>query len=657
MTANLPLPIIQAIIVCLLMFAIATHTTIAQTTELDNGFRDHGPFSHAARCYGMVCSEDAAGDPVVLAWLFDHRGAYALAVIDAWTGEIEEIPRPMSGRNHYASVLGSNGRYYTYFGSHFLEFDPQKREFTVVQEGPPLTARSMTEDDDGVIWAALSFDSYVVSYDPKTGEFRNWGKLHDHPSLQFPGQIQADDRGWIYIAIGLAVRQIFMLNPDTGEVSRAIEEDEVMPLEETRIGMRLYRDRNGKVYARTPADGNPRQWYLLYDGQAAKLDVEPEIDEKPIIAGHQGLKHRDLPNGERVKELDLVEGRLVVENPETGETREMEFQTSAEGHVGMGVAAAPDGTLAGGTYIPHRFFNYDPQADTWVRHDSPKQWNAVTSTDDMFYVATYAHGDLLQWDPSREWTEPATGDPNSNPRFLVRNSDANRQAQRPYTLLAHPDGRQIIYGGMPGYGSTGGGLVFYDRHSEAVEVIPHEDLLPWHCIASLEALPHGTIVGGSSIQPARGGVQKADVAELFLMDSESRKLLWHDTLLDGAERYCDLHVGPEGVVFGIADRTRLFVFDPAQRAIVHEVNVEPEFGETVHAQAPRIFIQTPDGRIFLLFKNGIVQLDPETYELRKTAEAPRDLYNGGAYLGGRLYFGAGVHLYSWEVPPAVWVSQ
>ncbi len=367
----------------------------AETEGLGNGFMDHGPFSHAARCYGMVCTEDAEGAPVVLVWLFDRRGTYALAVIDAQTGEIEEIPRPVGGRCHYASVLGSNGKYYTYVGNHFLEFDPKKREFTAVIEGPPQTARSMTEDDNGVIWAALSFDSYVVSYDPKTDEFRNWGKLHDHPSLQFPSQMEADDRGWIYIAIGLAVRQIFMLNPQTGEVIRAIPEDEVMPLEETRVGMRLYRDKNGKVYARTPADGNPRQWYMLYDGEAMKLNSEPELDKKPIIAGSQNLQHHELPGGERVKQLDLIEGRLVVENPNTGTTREMEFATNAVGHVGMGLCATPVGTIAGGTYIPHRTFNYDPETDTWERHDSPKQWNAITATEDLVYIATYAHGDLL----------------------------------------------------------------------------------------------------------------------------------------------------------------------------------------------------------------------------------------------------------------------
>jgi len=60
----------------------------------------------------------------------------------------------------------------------------------------------------------------------------------------------------------------------------------------------------------------------------------------------------------------------------------------------------------------------------------------------------------------------------------------------------------------------------------------------------------------------------------------------------------------------------------------------------------------PDGRIFALFTDGIVLVNPETYELTMVAEAPRGLGNGGAYLDGRLYFAGGVNLLSWPVPPA-----
>ena len=247
---------------------------------------------------------------------------------------------------------------------------------------------------------------------------------------------------------------------------------------------------------------------------------------------------------------------------------------------------------------------------------------------------------------------PTTRDnPDSNPRYLAQ-TYAHPHVGRPYTILAHPDGRHVIFGGTPGYGYTGGGLVFYDIETETAEIIKHEALVPWHSQASLVALPDGTLVGGTTIAPAMGGTPIAEVAELYILDMETRQVRWHGALIDDAERYNDLIVGPDGKVFGIADRTRLFVFDPEQQEIVHLADTPEEFGPAVHQQGPRIFIPVPDGRIFALFSGGIALLNTETYELEMVAQAPRGLANGGTYHDGRLYFAGGVNLFSWEVPPA-----
>ncbi|MFP3904470.1 MAG: hypothetical protein ACLFWB_09555, partial [Armatimonadota bacterium] len=164
-----------------MLHLLAAAPVYSQTTDLGDGFKDHGPFSTAAQSRGMVCTEDGDGRSVVLVWLFDHRYSYALGVIDAETGEIEEIPRPIDRDCPFASLLAENGRYYTYFGGHFMEFDPQKREFTAVKKGPESAnrARSMTEDDNGVIWAGLSNNADVVSYDPRTGELREYGPVYE----------------------------------------------------------------------------------------------------------------------------------------------------------------------------------------------------------------------------------------------------------------------------------------------------------------------------------------------------------------------------------------------------------------------------------------------------------------------------------------------
>lgn len=644
-------------VLCAVIILIAAQTAMGRTRDLGNGFKDHGAFGDVAKSRGMVCTEDGEGNPVVLVWFFDHRYAYALGVINALTGEIERIPRPIGHDCPFSSILGSNGRYYTYFGGHFLEFDPEEREFSVVQKGPDdaRRARSMTEDDEGRIWAALSPNTDVISYHPQTGELKEYGSVYQHPSRQFPQYIAADDKGWIYVGIGLSVGEIVMLNPATAEATPVVPEDErVGTSQDVRGRHPVFRDRNGKVYGYTLLADGGRQWYELYEGKARKLQEAPEIDEKPIITGSQGLRHRQLPNGERVKELDLADGRLVVEDPESGDTRSFEFDTGAEGGAAMGVAAVPGGTLAGGTYIPHQFFNYDPKSDAWTRRDCYGQWNTVRATDKLVYISTYTRGTMLEWEPSRPWVPTKKNNPDSNPRRLP-GTYAAPELGRPYALLAHPQGRYVIAGGFPGYGCTGGALVFYDRQADSAQIIPHEDLIPWHSTMSLVALPDGKVLGGTTPRPSNGGVRKAEGdAELYILDPATQQIEWHEAVIEGAYRYDDMIMGPDGTVFGIIDRTRLFVFDPANRTILHEADLSEDFGETVYQQGPRIFVKVPDGRIFILFDRGIAQLDTDSYEVTMVAEPSFGLGQGGAYLDGRLYFAAGshgAHLYSWKVPP------
>jgi hypothetical protein len=100
----------------------------------------------------------------------------------------------------------------------------------------------------------------------------------------------------------------------------------------------------------------------------------------------------------------------------------------------------------------------------------------------------------------------------------------------------------------------------------------------------------------------------------------------------------------------VADYRKFFVFDPSQRAVVHQYDAEKEFGPTNSQQGPRIFVQAPGRVVYMLFQQGIVHVDPETFKLTMVAKSPVPIGAGGDYLKGRLYFGGGSHVYSWAVP-------
>ena len=109
----------------------------AQSVDLGNGFIDHGVATPISNHRGTVATVDGNGRPVVLAWLMDHRSCYSLLMVDALTGEAEQFPTPQVGDSPFASVLSSRNRFYTHFGSTFLEFDPVKREITFQAKTAP----------------------------------------------------------------------------------------------------------------------------------------------------------------------------------------------------------------------------------------------------------------------------------------------------------------------------------------------------------------------------------------------------------------------------------------------------------------------------------------------------------------------------------------
>ena len=153
--------------------------------------------------------------------------------------------------------------------------------------------------------------------------------------------------------------------------------------------------------------------------------------------------------------------------------------------------------------------------------------------------------------------------------------------------------------------------------------------------------------------PGTGGEQKATLAELYVLDLGTRRVVWHQPLLAGVREYTALCALPDGRVLGVADQRRLFAFDPQARRIVHEQDLEPQFGLTTSQQGPRVFVSpAEDGRVFLLLRCGIAAIDPQDLRVRLLARAPVNVGPGGDFLDGRIYFGSGSHLYSFAVPAA-----
>jgi hypothetical protein len=640
---------VRTSLVTLAILAWAGTAALAARDDLGNGFMHHGVATPVSTGRGTVATVDGAGRDVVLVWLFDRRGGYALLMIDAETGKSEEYPMPFppGGDCPYTSILSSGNKFYTHFNSHFVEFDPARRAFTFHHKTAPRMAMGMTEDDNGVIWAVTYPQSGVVSFNPGTREFKDYGHVHPENWNQYQRQVAADDAGWIYFGIGQTASHIIGFDPSTGKAKPMIPENE-----RVRGAGVVCRDVNGKVYgypgtaADRPNDAQDN-WYELHKGEARKIGKQPAIHAKPIITSSQALVHKEFPDGKRLQLCDLVERVLVVEDPKARTVKKLKFEYSSEGAHLMGLAVAPDGTLCGGTAFPMRFFSYDPQTDKWTNRECHGQWNTIARQGDRFFVGGYGGGFLLEWNPARDWVPTEKGKPDSNPLFLT---DCEPAIHRPHHLLAHPDGKTLVLAGTPGYGFTGGGLLFWDRQTKKHTLLEHTAISPLQGTMSLAALPGGKLLGGTTTSPGTGGEKKARQAELYIMDMESKKVEWHEAVFPGAQDYPDLCPWPNGLIYGVADRTRFFVFDPAKHKIIHEQNTQTQFGPTNSQQGPRIFVTDPQNAVYMLFVKGICRIEPDTFEIKLLAESPVPIGPGGDYCKGRIYFASGSHLYSYKVP-------
>lgn len=606
-------------------------------------FDCHGVATPVSSSRGTVATVDGAGRNVVLVWLFDHRGGYALLMIDAESGNSEEFPTPFAPNNDcpFASLLSGANKYYTHFNSHFVEFDPERRAFTFVAKSAPRVAMGMTEDDSGRIWAATYPNSGLMSFDPRSREFRDYGPVYKQNWPQYQRHVAADDAGWVYFSVGFTASQIVAFDPAQGRAIPLLSESERAP-----GSAYVYRDLDGMVYGRARQDSTDG-WCAMRAGEARRVVGPVPQRPKPIVTGSQDLFHRVFPDGHRLKRIDFVERLIEVERPAGAGLKRARIEYSSEGAHIMSLIAFCDGSIRGGTAFPMCAFSFNPKSGEWTNRATWGQWNTMARQAERIYIGAYTGGQLLEWEPCRPWFIPADGPsagPECNPRLLASCSPA---INRPHVLLAHPDGRTVIMGGTPEYGHTGGGLLLWDCLSGTGTLLVHDDLLPDHSVASLAPLPGRRLLGGTTTRPGSGGEQKVFEAELFILAMDTRKIEWRGAAIPGAMEISELCPGPGGLVFGLACMDRFdsvareskhlfFVFDPVSKRIVSAQDTESEFGPVGYQQGQRKLIPGPAGVVYVLFRHRVAAASPATLRLAPAADAPAPIDTGGDMLGDRI---------------------
>ncbi|MFW5868254.1 MAG: hypothetical protein ACOCX2_10585 [Armatimonadota bacterium] len=621
---------IALIVICLSLVA-SVHAQDAATR-----FTDHGVGAPVAESRGFVTAQDADGDPLLIALSLDQSPRGWILLIDPETGETDQFyyPEGVSNTPPFASLVSETGRFYTVLGKNFVEFDPAAREWLFhgvpPEAGMHVTGSAMCDGPDGRIFAGMHQNCQLISYDPETQELAAHGRLDE--AEKYVNTLVAGPDGWVYAGIGTARQNVVAMNPETGERVQ-------IPSEEERVhgSGHVRRGTDGEVYGRA-AD----TWWRLRGGQAEVVAAEDVPAAAPTGAIDWGQRTAPLPGG-TVATLDLPERELTIAPPE-GEPRLVEFDYESEGANITSVAAGPDDNIYASTSHPMHLVRYDPAADELTDLGHVPQIGggnmcAMTTAGDGLYAASYAGGQVWRYDPTLPFQPLSEDAPNP-----VELAQYKQDLCRPRACVADDTERWVISGGYAGYGLVGGGLAVHDRETGETELLTHEDVIEFESTITMRFLPSGHLIGGTSISAPGGGHPQSDEGTLYILDLESREVIYQTNPVEGAPDVFSIEVGPDGLVYGLASGSRFFVFDPQSREVIHREDLS-EYGGL-----PRqTLVLGPDGNIYATFTSAIVRITPGTFEHEKLADPPKGIGAGAVIVEGRLYYASGSHLWSYDL--------
>lgn len=605
----------------------AAEAQAGQSQAQAAGFVDHGIPTPVAQTRGVVSTVDQSGQDVILTWLQDWRGGYAILMVNAETGASQQfdVPFKPDGDEPSAIYLSSKNRLYTLFNSQFVEFDVASKRFTFHGKVNGKTAMSLTEDKDGRIWAATYPNNQLVSFNPQNSSLQNHGQLAKESWTQYPRSIAVDAHGWVYVGSGLAASQIYAYNIQSHATQALLSSSQ--RVSGTAV---VTQSQSNVVYAR-----NGRQQFMLTNGKASGLSAGAQVAESNLKGGAQNLVDREFPSGRRLVSVDMHDRTLVTRDA-SGQQKTVKFNYTTQGAALTFVCATGDNKVCGGTRFPMHTFYYNAGDNKFDSKQLPRQPNVMAALGSRLYVAAYPDGKLFQESENgkNEFSEVLNAYPSIN---------------RPHAMLIMGGGSQIALAGTPEYGTTGGGMMFWNRSSGQKSRIDHWHLVPNHSVQAMVELSNGMLLGGTTVAPGTGGVTKAtDSSELFLMDANTHEVRWRGAPVPGAKTITDLMVGTDGLVYGLADSVDLFVFNPNNRQVVSVNRFSKDLGPSVYAQGTRAFVKGTDGSIYVLLYNGIGKVDTKAHTVSRVVSSPVRITVGGAAANGRIYFGSNNHLYSWK---------
>ncbi|WP_309120770.1 hypothetical protein [Paenibacillus sp.] len=604
-------------------------------------FTDHGVPAPAVESRTAAVCRNLDGDErvVVLA-----RGF--LLVVDPATERCAQVPFPNGNEEYpYICFAGSDGTFYTGAGTQFLAFDPFEGMFLHAEDvgaAGELVGFSFAESADGTIYFAAYPHCRLFAYHPSERRVAKFGSLDK--TEKYPSHLAADAEGWVYAGIGTERKGIVAYRPADGLAVQLVPEDE-----RTRGMGVVHASADGAVFGhwafsdlREEETPERYRWMRFQGGRAVPVDWR---DVPPsLYSGAAFFRlHRQLSGAWRVEKHDLAERELTLRAADGAGVRTIPLRYECGGAQLSPLAAGPDGRVYGTSNHPLHFFRYDP-AEERLRSFGGKAIQfggggnlcAYASVGPVLAGAAYPGGHLHLFDTRLPVSEE--GEPR-NPRIAV----SHKEVHRPRCMLAHSDGEHVLYGGYPGYGAVGGGLCVYNVATGVDTLLTHERIVPYQSTICLAEGKGGAVFGGTSVETPGGAEPRETRAKLY-------RLRWDGLTVDRvwspveAREIVWVYADRLGRIHGMTSGSSYFVFDPDAETVVAETDLSA-WGTPVRVGLTAL----EDGLVYGALSRALFRLDPDSDAPVKLAEPPVPATSGLAVAGGRLFFGAGSHLWSFAL--------
>ncbi|MGD0822460.1 MAG: hypothetical protein ABSA71_17130 [Desulfomonilia bacterium] len=547
---------------------------------------------------------------------------FEMAAIDPATGEVRLYPNPIKGEyGAHCMVAGPDGNVYlgTLPNAHLVKLDTKAGK--LIDLGRPSATEEYIWDvafgSDGKLYGATYPNAKLVRYDPTSRVLDDLGRMD--PVENYAHYLASSDAGFMYVGIGMAKMNIAAYEITTGKYR------EILPPQFQVSGNAMvYRGTDGNVY------GISGEQYFRLDHWIAMpiavKDAAPPMPKNKLYDGRL---------------LELRGHTLVIKDPIHEQSIERDIDYEGNELPVFRIGFGPDGFLYGSSILPARLLRLDMtqlQFQELGELGGGEVYSFLEHEDKLLMAAYSSLAPLMVYDP----VKPFQKDPTAPNPMLINFKDSDEN-WRPLAFINGPGGK-VFVGSIAGYGKLGGPLCMWNVQTSTIDLYPN--LIRDQSVTTL-AVWRNLITGGTTIFGGGGSHPTQKDAEIFLWNPETRKLEFEAIPVPGASSIYNLLTAPNGLVYGIADRT-MFIFDPAARIVTHNQAL-PFPGKTIY----NAMALGPDGRIWGLAehpKAGIFTIDTTTNKVTLIAHAPRAITGGFAIRGNYLYFVCGASLYRYILP-------